>query len=434
MDTLIRFTAQNFRSIAEQHSIILSPKKNITDPPLTNVGSNDGVKYLKTIAIYGANSSGKSNWVKAMGRMRSIIVSSNKNNPDEKLPYDPFRLDEISASMPTIFETEFITEGKHYRYGFSFDMKKICGEWLYQITSSGKKRAFFLRDLEGIGVDEVLFPEGNGKEEMTSDNRLFMPLVAQYNGEISKSIFSFFNKSFNIVDGIKTDTLEGYTLKLLKENEPESKEIKRFLIREQLGFSNLEVEQVEFDESLLPQDADKKISGIVDFLKSKLKEGDVVNVKTTHGIYDNEGNLLQTREFEFEDMESEGTKKLFQMTGPIFNTLNEGKIIVIDELDAKMHPLLSQELVRLFNNPVLNPNGAQLIFTTHDTNLLSSGLLRRDQIWFTEKDPQERTDMYCMMQLKLPNGTTPRRDGNMERNYIHGRYGAIPYLTPFNEQ
>lgn len=132
-------------------------------------------------------------------------------------------------------------------------------------------------------------------------------------------------------------------------------------------------------------------------------------------------------------MESAGTRKLFDFAGPMFDTLASGSVLVVDELDAKMHPLLSLELVRLFNDPKRNKKGAQLIFTTHDTNLLSSKILRRDQIWFTEKDDNERTDLYNMMQIFLPDGSKPGGDGNIERNYINGRYGAIPYIRPYSE-
>lgn len=433
MNTLLRFTVQNYRSIAAPHSLILTPKKKIADPPLTNVGINGRTKYLKTIAIYGANSSGKSNWVKAMGIMCSLIVGSNKNNPEEKLSYNPFMLDETSDKKPTEFDAEFITEGKHYRYGFSYDRNRICGEWLYQVLSLKNEQILFVRDLEGIGVNEDLFPEGKDKEEMTEDNRLFMPLVAQMKGEISKMIFGFFSLGFNVISGLRTDGFEEFTKVMLSENRPGSSAMKKFYVRAQLGFSDVNVRKDKFGRinlpDGLPDEAKKKLITIAE----KHKDDEVLRAETTHGIYDHEGNRIRTKQFMFEDMESAGTRKLFQLSGPIFDTLNDGSVLVIDELDAKMHPLLSQELVRLFNDPERNPNGAQLIFTTHDTNLLSSKMLRRDQIWFTEKDKQERTDIYCMMQLKWPDGTTPRRDGNMERNYIRGRYGAVPYISPFND-
>lgn len=127
-------------------------------------------------------------------------------------------------------------------------------------------------------------------------------------------------------------------------------------------------------------------------------------------------------------MESEGTKKLFEISGPIFDTLLEGKILFVDELDAKMHPLLSRELVRLFTDESINTESAQLIFTTHDTNLLSSNLLTSNEVWFTEKDQQERSDLYCLNTIRYLDGSKMEETDLMEHNYIQGRYGAIPYL------
>lgn len=433
MNTLLRFTAQNYRSICNQHSIVLTPRNNITDPPQTNIAIAGNTKYLKTIAIYGANSSGKSNWVRAINQMCRMVRRSNKRDPGELLPYEPFKLDETSSSVPTLFEAELMVEGKHYRYGFSYDKEAICSEWLCEILSSKKEKKLFLRDQEGIGVDEVLFPEGKEKEELTTNNRLFMPLVAQMNGPIAKSILGFFFGKINTLSGLDTDGLEEITKEMLKDQKAGVDTMKSFFLRTQLGFSDVAIRQAKFEGVNYPADLPDDAKKLLDALNSNHLGEEVLRVESTHGIYNNEGNQIGTQRFDFDDMESSGTKKLFQLSGPIFDTLEQGNILVIDELDAKMHPLLSQELVRLFNNPECNPHGAQLIFTTHDTNLLSAGLLRRDQIWFTEKDPQERTDLYCMMQLKLPDGTTPRRDGNMERNYIQGRYGAIPYIKPYND-
>lgn len=196
MNALLRFTVQNYRSICSQHSLIFTPRNNITDTPKTNILTIGNKKYLKTIAIYGANSSGKSNLVMAINQMSKMVRRSNKRDPGEPLPYEPFKLDETSSSMSTLFEAEFIVEGKHYRYGFSYDKEKICSEWLCKILSSKKEQKLFLRDNEDIGVDEVLFPEGKDKEELTTDNRLFMPLVAQMNGIISKSILLFFRQQY----------------------------------------------------------------------------------------------------------------------------------------------------------------------------------------------------------------------------------------------
>ncbi len=433
MNTLLRFTAQNYRSICNQHSIVLTPRNNITDQPKANIATNGNTKYLKTIVIYGANSSGKSNWVRAINQMCRMVRRSNKRDPGEPLPYEPFKLDETSSSAPTLFEAEFLIEEEHFRYGFSYDKTNIYSEWLCKILSSEKEQNLFLRDLDGIGVDATLFPEGIDKETLTTDNRLFMPLVAQMNGTISKSILGFFFGKINTLSGLDTDGLEEITKEMLKDQKPGVDKMKSFFLRTQLGFSDVAIRKSKFEGANYPADIPDEAKKLLDALNSNYIGEEVLRVESMHGIYDADGTLIEKKSFDFDDMESSGTQKLFQLSGPIFDTLEQGNILVIDELDAKMHPLLSQELVRLFNNPESNPLGAQLIFTTHDTNLLSAGLLRRDQIWFTEKDSQERTDLYCMMQLKLPDGTTPRRDGNIERNYIQGRYGAIPYIKPYND-
>ena len=151
-------------------------------------------------------------------------------------------------------------------------------------------------------------------------------------------------------------------------------------------------------------------------------------METLHQLYDKSGMVCGTIEFQFDEKESAGTRKLFDISGPIFDTLARGAVLVIDELDAKMHPLISQQIIQLFHNPATNPLNAQLIFTTHDTHLLSSKMLRRDQVWFTEKNDVEQTDLYCLTDIVLPDGTKPRNDANYEKNYIAGRYGAIPYI------
>ena len=222
-----------------------------------------------------------------------------------------------------------------------------------------------------------------------------------------------------MLSGLKTEHYQSITEMYLLEQAPGVEALLAFLLRAQLGFSDLGWRVQELSPEEQRANARKGLSG--EWYMTVLSE---------HGIYDNEGNRIGNQEFDFNQMESAGTQKLFDMAGPIFATLYRGGVLMIDELDAKMHPLLTQELVALFNDPARNPRGAQLIFTTHDTNLLSAQLLRQDQIWFTEKDAQERTDLYNMAQMVLPDGTRPSHTTNMERNYIAGRYGAIPYFSP----
>lgn len=424
MNAILRFSVENYKSIAERKSIVFTPS-TIKDNPINNIASINGTKYLKTCAIYGANSSGKSNLITAIARMKKMIRSSIKMNDGDKLPYSPFLLDETSNTSPTLFELEFYNDDNHYRYGFSYTENQIHEEWLMQIEKK-KEKTYFLRTIEGIGVNEELFPEGKDLEEKTNKNRLFLSLVGQLGGKLSNSLLSFFIEKLNVISGLDTDNYDTFSRRLIYEKLPGYDEVKQFFINMQLGFLDMSVKAQEFDVSRIPADMPEKLKKtLIENLLGK-KE---LKVYTKHGVYNNSGEQIGTRSFDLDEMESAGTQKLFEMSGPIFDTVVNGNILVIDELDAKMHPLLSKELVSLFNDVESNPESAQLVFSTHDTNLLSSGLLRRDQIWFTEKDARERTDIYNMMQIVLPDGTKPRGDGNIERNYIQGRYGAIPYIS-----
>lgn len=424
MNALLRFTVENFRSIAQRKSIIFT-SDSIKDEPQNNVCEVNGISYLRTTAIYGANSSGKSNLIKAMSYMSSIIVGSVKINENEDLLYLPFQLNKKNLSSPTLYETDIVVDGVRYRYGFSNQKKRICEEWLSLIDKNGKEKPLFIRNLDGIGVNEKFFSEGMGLEGRTNDNRLFISLVGQLGGKISNSIINFFDSTMNTISGLYTDKLSTFTKIMLNENLPGCDDVKAFFSRTQLGFADIITETHEFDINELPNAMPREMK---EDIARKFTGKKLIDVFSIHGIYNENGERIDTSTFAFEQMESDGTQKLFDLAGPIFDTILSGAILIVDELDAKMHPLISQELVSLFNDPVRNSKGAQLIFTTHDTNLLSSNLLRRDQIWFTEKDDMERTDIYSMRQIVLPDGSKPRGDGNIERNYIKGRYGAIPYI------
>ena len=429
-NALLRFTVENFRSIAQRKTIKFTPD-SIKDEPQNNVIVSDKVRYLSTVAIYGANSSGKSNLVDAIAYMMSIVLGSVKVNDKDVLPYDPFLLNTDSGSKPTLYEVEAIVNGMRYRYGFSNLEDRICEEWLSQVINSKTEKILFIRNLEGIGVDPGLVPEGVDLESRTNDNRLFLSLVGQLGGKISNEIISFFNTSLNVLSGLDTKGYHLFSRLMLSKKLPGYQQMMAFFQQIQLGFSGLSVKTNDFDPSDIPLELPSELR---DRLINELTGKKRIEILSSHRIYDKNGKAVGQSSFPFESMESEGTKKIFDLGGPVFDTIESGSVLVIDELDAKMHPLISQELVKLFNDPVRNNTGAQLIFTTHDTNLLSSGLLRRDQIWFTEKDSCEQTDVYSMRQIVLPDGSKPRGDGNLERNYIRGRYGAIPYIrSSFND-
>lgn len=406
MATLLQFSVGNFRSFKEKRILSMQPS-SVKDEPVESVCIKGHNKYLSSVAIYGANSSGKSNLVLALGMMKQLVISSVKLNDHDSLPYEPFVLTQETRVEPTFFEVIYLDDDlSKVRYGVEYDSEKIYKEWLFLTEQSKKEVPYFLRDTEGIGINEECFKEGAGLEEKTNDNRLFVSLVAQLGGKISKGIINFFHQGYNVISGINNVGYHGVTEQLFLGKREEAKDALQFFKDIKLGFNDLIAKEREVEN-----------------------DSKVVDLFTIHNVYDKKGNIVDTQPMAFRYHESQGSQKLFEMSGPIFESLKYGRILVIDELDAKMHPLISQKIIELFNSRDSNLHGAQLIFTTHNTNLLSSHLLRRDQVWFTEKDNIESTDLYSIMHVVLPDGSRPRGDGNLERNYIKGRYGAIPYFS-----
>jgi len=196
-----------------------------------------------------------------------------------------------------------------------------------------------------------------------------------------------------------------------------------------LGFQELKLKKEKFQRSFLPQDLP---SEILDDIVSDLEGKTIARVSTSHNKFDAQGNQIGFCDFDLRDQESSGTNKVIDISGPIFDTLLNGGILVVDELDAKLHPLMTAAITNLFNSPDYNINKAQLIFATHDTNLLSYGKFRRDQIYFLEKDKFEATDLYSLIDYK-EEGTKIRKDRSFEKDYINGRYGAIPFIGDFEK-
>lgn len=406
MVTLLQFTVGNYRSFHQARTFSMVPS-SIQDNPKECVVAEGHYRYLTAAAVYGANSSGKSNLVMALATMKRMVLNSVKLNDHDFLFYDPFLLAEDSGNQPTHFEIVYLdADETRVRYGFDYTLRQIEREWLFISKKNKKELPYFVRDEEGIGIDEMLFAEGIGLEERTNDNRLFLSLVAQLGGTISKNVLDFFNSGYNVISGLNSQGYEGLTERQFLNKEAESVDALQFFKDLQLGFIDIETDEHEIE-----------------------KGRKAIDVFTVHNIYNKDGEITGKQRFRFDYCESQGTQKLFELAGPLFEALRHGRLLVMDELDAKMHPLISQHIIKLFSSEKTNQHHAQLLFTTHDTNLLSSHLLRRDQIWFTEKDKAESTDLYSLMHIVLPDGTKPRGDGNLERNYIKGRYGAVPYLS-----
>ena len=419
---ILEFTVENYRSFYGKKTLVLEADKALKECSETNLFACSKHILLRTLALYGANSSGKSNLVSAMYTMARCILLSVRLNDNEELEYDPFLL-LTDNERPTMFEVIFLKGEYCYRYGFRYNLERIVDEWLFRKTTPrSKEQMMFVRNEEGICVQEKNFPEGIGYEEKINDNRLFLSLCQQLGGEISRQVLSWFQSDFNVISGLNNQQYRSYSKLFFHKKEQSSVDALEFFQKLRLGFNSILTHE---EEPNIPSDLTIELRAM---FQKEIQGKKSIELDSVHNIYSDKGKVVSSVNFSFEERESSGTNKLFDLSGPIFDTLYTGATLVIDELDAKMHPLISQYIIELFNNPETNPKNAQLIFTTHDTHLLSQKILRRDQIWFTEKDSQEQTDLYSLMDIVLPDGTKPRNDANYERNYIAGRYGAIPYI------
>lgn len=418
---LLSFTVGNFRSFKESKTF--SMKAASIQEHKDFVRESNNTKLLPVAAVYGANSSGKSNLLSALKTMKTVLLSSVKTNPTEKLKTDTFKLDEEYTQKPTLFDVVFSTNGTTYRYGFEYTETSITGEWLYTVNNDREKN-LFIRNSEGIGVTKD-FPEGKDKEEATAENRLFLSLVAQLNGKTSLAVMKWF-EDLRIISGVYDSSFKDYSFKYLFADNPQSQLAQTFVNSMDLGFTSLRKDESKEKEYDLSNTNNKNILDRV--FEKYMLNWPALKIQTGHKVFLKDGSFTEAF-FPNDEMESEGTKKIINMSGPIVDSIINGGIIVVDEFDAKLHPLLTKKIIDIFNSPETNPYNAQLIFATHDTNLLSNKIFRRDQIWFAEKNREdESTDIYPLSEIKEQNGDKIRNDRIYEKDYINGKYGAIPYL------
>jgi AAA15 family ATPase/GTPase len=375
---------------------------------------------LKGAIIYGANSSGKSNFVKAMSTMRRLVLQSFEKSSTQQLDITPFLLHTESEFKPSFFEVLFLIEGVRYRYGFEVDNTSIKGEWLFEAKKHAEK-PLFVREISGIEVLPA-FKEGKDLEEKTRDNALFLAVVDQFNGAVSRKIMQWFN-NFIVISGLSHEGYKAVTFKML-ENETEKSGLQNFYANLYLGFDDIKIVKKAFDAAELPKDIPEPL---IKQMMTDLEGKTLISVKTLHKKFNSTGKVDKMEEFDIRSQESSGTNKIFNISGPIFSVLADGGVLVIDELDASLHPLLTLGITRLFNSVEHNSKNAQLVFSTHDTNLLCYGNYRRDQVYFVEKDEFGASDLYSLVEY-VENGKRVRKDRSFEKDYIQGRYGAIPYI------
>lgn len=416
---LIEFTVHNFLSIREPATLSLV-KGSGDELQDTNVMVPDAPgtpPLVRSAAIYGPNAAGKSNLIKALKVMEKMVrESARESQAGEPLPVTPFLLDEGSAVKPCEFEVHFISEGVRYQYGFAATRERVTEEWLLAYPKARPQRWIDRRYDEDRqtyvwGSMDKLTGKKQLWQEATRPNALFLSTAIQLNNQQLQPVFKWFSDTLHVAGFGRWHP--GFSIELC-EDEGARKEVVSFLRAADIDIDDVELEKEKFDIKALPNDMPDSVK---DELARKLKDKSIVSVKTVH-ILDSGRKVL----FDLED-ESDGTQKIFALAGPWLDTLEHGYVLIIDELHDNLHPLIVRFLVKLFHDPETNPRNAQLIFTTHDTSILNQEVFRRDQIWFCEKDESRSTSLIPLTDFR------PRKKvENLERGYLSGRYGALPYV------
>lgn len=420
---LLEFYVENFRSISRGQRVSLVANNAIRDLPngqdlefgvhkLSNV-----LKTVNVMAFYGYNSSGKSNLFMAMNRMISMVVGSVRLNEGEHLPYEPFAFEDGWGEKPTTFRSIFTKDDKTYEYSFSYNKTSIVSEQLFVKIPGRSRKMCFIRRNSNLSTDGIY--EREFSLEKINSNRLLISLVGQLGGVTANDVLTWFRSEFDAMSSSMDDSFGSYTKYALLENDEMSARIKDFIKLFHLGFSDLSARKIDFDQLQFP-------AGIPAEILAQLKSKPIIELNTTHIVYDDAGQVKYNKSVSLDDYESEGTIKLVHMSGVLARALYYGTTIAIDEFDARIHPNICKKIVEIFNSSEYNKNGAQLLLTTHDTNLLSNKILRRDQICFVKQDARGSSIVYPMLDITMSNGQAPRSDSNYERNYLQGIYDEIP--------
>ena len=371
-------------------------------------------KVVRSTVIYGPNASGKSNVLLALAFMRAVVAdSASVIQPGQQYAVQPFRLDVQASKEPSEFEITFADDGVRYQYGFTLLPEQVVDEWLL-VYRTAKPQQWFERRLDPqtktYTYEFSSHLTGSRKlwQDSTRPNALFLSTAAQLNSELLRPVFSAIVEKI-VYFAAGSTPLPDFTTALLKE--PANKNaVRDFLSSADIGISDIQtVSRKGFHQRI-------EFSPTGGATQSGAEEHEM---QMPQFVHETESGSAR---FEFHE-ESLGTQRLYAFAAPVLDVLRNGKLLVVDELDSSLHTLLVRRLVNMFNSSVSNPNGAQLIFSTHDTSLLVDSLFRRDQVWFTEKDRSQATKLYPLTDF------SPRKKEALERGYLAGRYGAIPFFT-----
>jgi len=411
---LIEAHVGNFRSFAEeqQFSLLKGTGNELLDTNVFEAEFAHGHKpmtLLRSAAIYGANASGKSNWLKALAVMQRIVMTSASRQLGDPLPVSPFLFDAKLEKQPSLFEVTVIAEGVRYQYGFTCNKEAIVEEWLFAFPK-GKPQRWFEREGNTYEFGDFFKGEKDLWSRATRSNALFLSTAIQLNSSQLQPLFKWFS------DTLRFAGVEGWTpvntaekcLSGLKD------QVIEFLKAADFSIEDIIVKKKPFDVGELPKEMPQEVRTILEY---QLKDKEGMQLSTRHRS--RQGKLVDLSFAE----ESDGTQKMFSFAGPWLDSLKQGRVLFLDELHDNLHPALVRYLVGLFHDSKTNPHNAQLVFTTHDTSILSQEVFRRDQIWFCERDNDQASHLYPLTDFSPRKGVE-----NLERSYLSGRYGAIPFL------
>jgi AAA15 family ATPase/GTPase len=419
---LIQFRVANHRSLRDEQilSLVAADALGAGD---TRCIHAPGIAetLLPALALYGANASGKSNVIGALRFMRDAVIDSQRRwEPDGGTPQDAFALAEKSNES-SLYEIDFLRSGIRYRYGFALNAEIIEEEWLYAFPK-GTSQTLFERNGDKFDFGSDFIGENDSIAALTRSNSLFLSAAAQNNHKLLMPLYAWFRDiRFEMARGMPQNVR---TSRVAFGRVSPARRLSSFLDPD----IETDVQQVRREAILrLLRSAD---IGIIDI---KVSEEDVVfesgrqqSLKRTELYFMHRSESPSQEAWLPLSAQSAGTVRLLEMAVPLLRVIEEGGLLCVDELESSLHPKLALEILRLFQDPRHNPCGAQLIFSTHDTNLLGNVLgdapLRRDQVWFTEKDQFGATHLYPLTDFY------PKNEENLERGYLQGRYGAIPFL------
>jgi len=412
---LLEFRVKNFRSFRDEAVLQMTASNDdsLQDTHTRETGLEKAKRVVNSVAIYGANASGKSNLIRALQFMQLMVVTSNQVQPDQESALTPFSLRPDAATFPTLLEATFVIDGTRYQYGFEFTRRAIVEEWL-NVYETAKPQVWFSRKLDGrTGKYKYTYSDyflGPKKvwEGATRKEVLFLTTAINLNNEQLRPLYQKFaeDMALSVAGGaIGVEFTANYV-----QDTKNRQRVVSLIAAADTGISSLSFDKKRGQQLQLNLASGRHETTEVEINMPQL--GHLAN-----GV---------TYPLDFQD-ESSGTQIIFSLAGPVLDILQRGRLLIVDELDRSLHPLLVQQLVSMFNDPKLNRRGAQLIFTTHDVSLLDSRHLRRDQVWFTEKDADQVSHFFPLLEF------SPRKGEALEKGYLGGRYGGVPILEPLQD-